>query len=125
MTSSYTPPGPPALPTESPFLETRAGNWFFLNLLLATPAMLVGVPLLIRAVVGTLGLVQGPAPMLDTIPAVAAYAVPWVGPLFLLAFPLIRRALSLDPPDWARRLLWAFAIVHASVITTALVLWVT
>lgn len=110
---------------ESPWLETPSGWLFFLNLLMATPALVVLFPVAVGGFLRGVGLVGGEfSPYLDTIPWVVSYAVPYVGWLTLIPLVTIARNLRMAIPSWARRMLWAFAVVHVMVLGMAALHWV-
>ena len=99
-----------------PFVETRAGGLFFLNAVLAGPALLIIWPVIVRGVLRGVGAVNGPSPLLDPVPAVAGQLGPYVG--WLSAFPLVTTILNLrlPLPSAARWTLRAFAAVHVGVL---------
>jgi len=111
--------------SETPFLETPAGGLFFVNLLLATPAMVVMVPLVLKGIASTLGLVRGPAPILDTIPIVVGHALPFIGWVFVLALLPIAKNLKMTLPTWAGRALRFFAMIHVGVVGYSVLSWLT
>ena len=97
-----------------PFLETRAGGLFFLNAVLAGPAVLVLWPVLLRALLGGAGGRLGA--LLDPVPAVAAEVGPYIA--WLAAIPLVTTLLNLRMPlpGAARWTLRALALVHVWVL---------
>jgi hypothetical protein len=104
-------------PTGSePFVETRAGGLFFLNAVLAAPALIVLMPLLARGALRAIGALEGPTRLLDPVPAVAAYAGPWIAWLSVIPLWTIRRNLRMELPAAARATLYACALLHAAVL---------
>jgi hypothetical protein len=99
-----------------PFLETRAGGLFFLNAVLAGPAVLVLWPVLLRALLGGPGAGGRLGALLDPVPAVAAEVGPYIA--WLSAIPLVTTLLNLRMPlpGAARWTLRAFALVHVWVL---------
>lgn len=116
----------PELPTraESPWIESRAGGLFFVNALLAAPALMAVYPLVVRALLETLAGFDRPSPILDTVPLVAAYVAPWVGWVALPAAALVLRNLGMTDRPWARGFLWAFLGIHVTVLAYTLARWI-
>jgi hypothetical protein len=117
-------PHRPNLPPKSPFFETPAGELFFRNMLFVTPALIVMVPVLMKAVVTTLGFLDGPSRVFDTLPIVAGYALPWVGWLFVFAIRPALRNLTMDISPRLRGLLFAFLLIHIGVLTSTVLAWI-
>ena len=103
-------------PDREPFVETRAGGLFFLNAVLAAPALIVLTPLLVRGVLRGIGALEGPTRLLDPVPAVAAYAGPWIAWLSVIPLWTIVRNLRMELPAAARWTLRGFALLHAGVL---------
>ena len=113
----------PRLPDSEPFFEKPEGELFFRNLLFATPAMLVMIPLGMKALLTALGFVDGPSRVFDTIPIIASYVVPYVGWLFVFAIRPVLRNITMPVPAAARGLLFAFLLVHIGVLTSTVLAW--
>lgn len=116
----------PELPTreESPWVETRAGGLFFVNALLAAPALMAVYPLLLRTLLETFAGLEGASPVLDTVPLVAAHVAPWVGWAAVPAAALVVWNLRIADRRWARGLLWAFLTIHLAVLAYTVGRWV-
>ena len=124
-TDSSIQPSPPRLSDEVPFLETGPGGLFFANLLVATPVLVILVPVVIKAIASTLGLVQGSAPMLDTIPLVASYAIPLDRLDLRFRVPSDHQEPPPRSSPVARRMLYGFALLHAGVLVATVFAWVS
>lgn len=105
------------------WIETREGGWFFVNAVLAAPALIVAFPLLVGGALRSLGVLEGRSRFFDTIPLIAAYVVPYAGWLAILPLWLTWRSLRWRPPPPARLTLWLFAAVHLAVIGYAAWWW--
>ena len=122
--------GPPVVhPSETgggaePWIESRAGGLFFVNVVLVTPIFVVLVPLLLGGVLRTVGLVQGPAPVLDTIPLMADYFVPRLGWLAAPAAWVAWTTHGTVERDSPRRWLAAFLGLHLLVVAYTLYRWI-
>lgn len=103
---------PPAVP----FVETPAGERFFLNAVLTAPALLVLWPVLLRGVLRGLGVLEGPSPLLDPVPALARQAGPYLAWLSVIPLWSCRRNLRMEVPSPARWALRGFVAIHAGVI---------
>ena len=68
---------PPSLGPAAPWVETRVGGWVFVSAILVAPPLMVALPLALRGILRSLGILSGPSAFYDTIPLVAAYAVPY------------------------------------------------
>ena len=99
-----------------PFVETRAGGMFFLNAVLAAPALLVLWPVTVRGVLRGTGALEGPSPLLDPVPAVAAQVAPYVAWLSVIPLVATVRTLRLELPTPARWTLRAFVLLHTGVL---------
>src|SRR5688572_20974721 len=110
--------GRPEADTSStePFVETRAGGLFFLNAVLAAPALLVLWPVLVRGVLRSSGALEGPSPMLDPIPALAGRVGPWIAWLSVIPLVTTWRNLRMELPGPARWVLGGFVLLHAGVL---------
>lgn len=115
----------PVVPLDSGehWIETREGGWFFVNAVLVAPALMVAFPWCLRAVFRLLGLLSGPNPFFDTIPVMAAYAVPYVGWLAAIPLWLTWRSLRWEAPRGARIALRFFGLVHLCVLAYAAWWW--
>lgn len=105
----------PILPRreEEPWIESRAGGLFFVNAVLVAPELVVLFPLLLGWTLRGLGLLRGTSRFIDTVPAVAAYVLPWVG--WFLVIPLVTTLRNLRMEGvgtWPRRALYAMAALH-------------
>ena len=98
------------------FVETRAGGLFFLNAVLAAPALIVLAPTLVRGLLRGLGALEGPTPLLDPVPAVAAYAGPWIAWLSVVPLWTTWRNLRMELPAPARWTLRGLLALHAGVL---------
>jgi len=118
-----TPPDLP--PREAPWIETRAGELFFVNAVLVSPELVVLLPLVVGFVLRSLGLLQGPSRFIDTIPRVAAYVLPWIG--WVLVVPLWTTVKNLRMEGvgtWPRRALWGMGILHVLFLAYTAWRWV-
>lgn len=102
--------------SEEPFVETPAGGMFFLNAVLAAPALLVLTPVLVRATLRGIGALEGPSPLLDPVPAVAGLVASYLAWLSVLPLWSCWRNLRMPLPGAARWTLIAFGAVHAGVL---------
>jgi hypothetical protein len=116
----------PDLPSrsEDPWVESRAGGLFFVNALLAAPALMVLYPFLLRAVLRAAVGFDRPSPLLDTVPLVAAHVAPVVGWLALPAAALVVWNLRMVERRWARVLLWSFLVLHLGVLVYTAARWI-
>ncbi len=105
-----------AEPAAAPFVETPAGERFFLNAVLTAPALIVLWPVLLRGVLRALGVLDGPSALLDPVPLLAERAGPYVAWLSVIPLWSCRRNLRMEMPSPARWTLWGFAAIHAGVI---------
>jgi hypothetical protein len=106
-----------------PWVETRPGGLFFVNALLVAPVLMVLYPVLLRWLLGALTGFDGPSPILDPVPLVAAYVAPVVGWLALPAAGLVIWNLGTVDRRWARGLLWLFLATHVGVLVYTLGRW--
>jgi hypothetical protein len=99
-----------------PFVETRAGGLFFLNLVLASPALIVLWPLLARALLGEAGAPGRIAALLLPVLVLAAQVGPYVGWLAAIPLATALHNLRMPLPGAARWTLRALALVHVWVL---------
>jgi hypothetical protein len=99
-----------------PFVETRAGGLFFLNAVLAGPALLVVWPALLRGVLRGMGALAGPSPLLDPVPELAERVGPYVAWLSVVPLATTVYNLRMPLPSAARWTLRAFAALHMGVL---------
>lgn len=107
-----------------PWVETRAGGWFFVNAVLVAPELIVLVPLVARAALRAAGLVEGPSRFLDPIPAVADYMLPRLG--WVLVVPIwttVRNLRMEGVKRWARAALWAMLVLHLAFLGYTVERW--
>lgn len=111
-------PTPPEVPStsEQPWVETRAGGMFFINAVLAAPALIALYPWTIRWILRTTGVLDRPSKILDPVPAVADHLIPILGWLAIPAAWLVIRNLRIAERRWARRGLWLFLAVHVGTV---------
>ena len=111
-------PTPPEVPStsEQPWVETRAGGMFFINAVLAAPALIALYPWTIRWLLRTAGVLDRPSKILDPVPAVADHLIPILGWLAITAAWLVIRNLRIAERRWARRGLWLFLAVHVGTV---------
>lgn len=119
-------PGPPNLPPrETPWIETRAGGLFFVNAVLVSPELVVLFPLAVGTVLRFLGLLEGPSRFIDTIPAVAAYVLPWIGWVFVVPLWTTMKNLRMEGVGtWARRALYGMAALHVLFLAYTAWRWI-
>ena len=110
-------------PRPTPWVETREGQFFFVNALLFAPAFVVLVPLGLRTMIRLLAGVARPT-VLDTIPMLAGYVVPWTGWIALLLAWLVVRNLRMELPGPARWSLRVFLVVHLAFAAYSVWWWV-
>ena len=105
------------------WIETREGGWFFVNAVLAAPAFIVVVPLVVGGVLRVTGVLRGYNRFIDTIPLIAAYVVPYAGLLMVVPLWLALRSLRWGGPRVAVLVLRLFAVAHAAALSYALWWW--
>ena len=98
------------------FVETKEGELFFLNLVLAAPALVVLWPLLMGRLLRALGALDGPSRLWDPVPMVAAHAGPWIAWLSVVPLALAVKNLRMELPVAARRTLRALVVLHLAVL---------
>jgi len=118
-TDPVTPKVAPA--SEAPWVETRAGGLFFVNAVLAAPALMALYPWTIRWVLRATGILDRPSRVLDPVPAVADHVIPVLGWLAIPAAWLVLRNLRIVDRRWPRRALWAFLVLHVGTLGYTLV----
>lgn len=101
---------------EEPFVETRADGLFFLNAVLAAPALLVLWPVLVRGLLRGVDALEGPSSLLDPIPAVAGRVAPWIAWLSVIPLCYTWRNLRMEMPSPVRWTLRAFVALHVGVL---------
>lgn len=116
----------PSLPEsgEPPWVETRAGAVFFVNALLAAPALMAVYPWALRWMLRAAGVLNRPSRILDPVPAVAAHVAPVVGWLALPALAFCLYGFRLADRRWARVLLGVFAVAHAATLIYTVGRWI-
>lgn len=95
-----------------PWIETRQGGWFFVNLLLATPALVVLFPLTTGMIVSLMAPGRDPSPFLDTIPFIASKALPYLGWLLVIPIWTTIRNLRMEGPTIPRVVLVGILLLH-------------
>lgn len=113
-----TNPTPPEIetPAGGPWIETPAGGLFFVNAVLAAPAVMALYPWSIRWILRTAGLLDRPSKVLDPVPAVADHVIPILGWLAIPAAWLVLKNLRSIDRVWARRALWVFLALHLGTL---------
>ena len=101
---------------DTPWIETRAGGWFFVNAVLAAPALMAVYPWVIRWALRAAGILDRPSRILDPVPAVADHFIPVLGWLSIPAAWLVIRNLRMVERPWARRALWLFLATHLGTL---------
>lgn len=101
---------------DAPFVETPAGERFFLNAVLTAPAILVLWPVFLRGMLRSLGALDGPSRLFDPVPQVAAYVGPWIAWLSVIPLVSCERNLRMPLPAPARWTLRGFQAVHVGVL---------
>lgn len=103
-----------------PWVETRAGGWFFINAILAAPIFMALYPWALRWTLRALGILDRPSRILDPVPAVADHFIPVLGWLSIPAAWLVLRNLRMVERPWPRRFLWLFLAGHAGTVVYTL-----
>ncbi|UCC25735.1 MAG: hypothetical protein JSU98_01305 [Gemmatimonadales bacterium] len=101
---------------EVPWVETRAGGWFFVNAVLAAPVFMALYPWSVRWLLRTTGILDRPSRILDPVPAVADHLIPVLGWLSIPAAWLVLRNLRMVDRTWARRALCVFLVAHVGTL---------
>lgn len=115
-------PTPPPRP-DTPWIETRAGGLFFVNVLLVTPAAVALLPLVLGGLLRAAGILEGPSRVFDTIPAMADYFVPRLGWLAAPAAWVAWKGLRLVDRPGPRAALFVFLAVHLATVLYTLIRW--
>lgn len=129
--SNHAPSSPPSGSTPSaggnaspsPWVETRAGGLFFVNALLVGPAFVVLFPLSLISMLRGAGIVGAEWSVLDTLPTLAGYLVPWIGWLALVPAGLCVRNLRMGVPRPAAWALRTFVLVHLGFVGWGVASW--
>lgn len=108
----------------TPWIESREGLLFFANAVLVAPELFVLLPLGLRVLLDPLVLHGRPSVMLDTIPAVAAHVLPWVGWLLVIPLALTGYNLRLEERRWPTAALKIFLVIHIGFIAYTVARWV-
>lgn len=108
---------------DTPWVETRAGGLFFVNAVLAAPALMTLYPWTLRWMLRAAGVLDRPSRVLDPVPAVAAHVAPVIGWLALPAAWLVWRNLRMVDRRWARVLLWIFLALHLGTVGYTISRW--
>lgn len=108
---------------ETPWVETREGGLFFLNAVLVMPELVVLVPVTLRTVFDLLVPDRGASPFLDTIPFVAARALPIIGWLLVIPIWTTVRNLKMARKPLAGVALVVILLIHLSFLGFAILSW--
>lgn len=108
---------------DPPWIETREGGLFFVNALLVAPELVVLLPLGAGALLRAVGLLGGPSELLDTVPRMAGYVLPWVGWLLVIPVWTTGRNLGLAKKGLVRALLAVFLMTHLSFLGYTILRW--
>lgn len=107
----------------TPWVETREGEFFFLNALLFIPELVVLVPLGVKGLLAVAGRATESV-YVDTIPMLAAYVLPWAGWLLLVPIWTTLRNLRMELPPPARGALAAMLLSHVGFLGWTLLHWI-
>ena len=107
-----------------PWIETRQGEWFFVNALLVAPELTVLFPLLAGFFVSFLAPGREASPFLDTIPFVASKAIPILGWLLVIPIWTTIRNLRMEGLRSPKIALGFFLLLHVSFLGFAVWSWV-
>jgi len=116
------PPAPDLLGEGEPWIETRAGSLFFVNALLAAPALLVLIPVTLGAVLRAMGVVES-SPFFDSVPAVAAHFAPVLGWLSVVPMGTTVMNFRIERKVVPRLALVGFLLLHICVLTYTFWRW--
>jgi len=105
-----------------PWIETRAGSLFFVNALLASPALLVLIPLTLGTLLRVMGVIES-SPFFDSVPAVAAHFVPVLGWLAVVPMGTTVMNLRMEQSLVPRLVLMNFLLLHICVLTYTFWRW--
>lgn len=122
--SPAAPPHPPGGDPDTPWVETPAGSLFFLNAVLVAPVAMTLFPLAVGWTLRALGLLEGPSPLWDPVPAVAAHVGRWVGWLAAVPLALTLRNLAMVERRGPRVALMTFLVAHVGVLCWTAVQWI-
>ena len=100
----------------TPFVETPEGERFFVNAVLTAPALLALWPVLVRGLLRALGLLDGPSPLWDPIPALAGQAGPYIAWVSVIPLWTCWKNLRMELPTPVRWTLCGFEAIHAGVL---------
>ncbi len=106
-----------------PWVETRAGGFFFVNAVLVAPILMALYPWTLRWLFRALGVLDRPSRVLDPVPAVAAHFAPFLGWLSIPAAWLVWKNLQEIDRPWARVALWVFLAAHAGMVVYTATRW--
>jgi hypothetical protein len=107
-----------------PWIETRQGGLFFVNALLAAPALVVLFPLTVGALVSALAPDRPLSPFLDTIPFVASNFLPYLGWFLVIPIWTTIRNLRIETLGLPRAALGFFLVLHLSFLGYTILSWV-
>lgn len=107
----------------TPWVETREGEFFFLNALLFIPELVVLVPLGVKGLLAVAGR-AAESVYVDTIPMLAAYVLPWAGWLLVVPIWTTLRNLRMELPPPARGALTAMLLSHVGFLGWTLRHWI-
>jgi hypothetical protein len=113
-----------SLSRKEPWIETKQGEWFFVNALLVAPELVVLFPLAAGAVVSLLAPGREPSPFLDTIPFLASKALPFVGWLLVIPIWAAIRGLRMGGRLLPRIALGVFLAMHLGFLGYTIHSWV-
>lgn len=111
-------------PRDMPWVETRAGGFFFVNAVLVAPEILVLIPWTVGATLRALGLLHGTSQFIDPIPEAAAYFLPWIGWGLVIPIWTTLKNLRMDVKPWARRGLYVMLALHLSFLAYTVWSWI-
>lgn len=106
-----------------PWIETREGGLFFVNALLATPALVVLFPLTVGALISVLAPGRPSSPFLDTIPFVASKSLPYLGWFLVIPIWTTIRNLRIETMAIPRVVLGLFLVLHVSFLGYTVLSW--